>query len=150
MSNQFYDSIRAKFLEGQVNLVGMNVKIALLDSTYVGGNTAITTHTSYADIASHVIPGTTTVVSLTNKTSSKGGVSGAYGADNVIFTAPNGGVTVGFFVIFVDEGSTVDGAPSNQNTATLIALIDSGYGIGSGTNGGNFEVTWDPRGIFRI
>ena len=150
MANSLYKIAKQHFLEGNIDFLNDNIKVALLKDTYPdAGIIAINTHTSYADISNYVLTGTKAVTSLTTKTSTDG-IASAAATD---FLGISAGQVISYVVVFKDVDSG-DGPPQaiNGNFANcpLIAFFDSGYGIGSGTNGGDIRITWDVNGIFRI
>jgi hypothetical protein len=157
MANAKYDKARSKFLSGEINWVTDNIKAALVLGTYVGGSTAIKNHEFFTDIASHIMVGNAPIISLTGKAVSSGSdpniVYGAAVAAQTQFIAITAAQNIGYVAIFKDSGSGVNGAPQGQDgeTSPLLVLLDSGYGIGAGTNGSDIIITWNTtNGIFRL
>ena len=150
-----YERGREAFLKGQIPYLTGNIKICLVSSNYVGGNTALYGHQYYSDLGSNVIPCAETCITLTNKTTNianaLGVMGGVAGASNITFHSVNGGYTVGYFVLFMDTASTSNGAPASPTTAPLILMVDAGYGIGLNTNGGDFNIAFDSvNQIFKL
>ena len=81
-------------------------------------------------------------------------IYGALSGNPITFISLTANQTIGYLCVFKDpDPLNTDGAPAtgNQGSARLIELIDSGYGIGAGTNGQNIQITWDTTtGIMRI
>jgi hypothetical protein len=149
--NQNYAHANAAFLQAQINWLGHNIKVAVLSPSYPGGSSSIANHQYYSDIAAYVLTGSTPIKTLTNKTVSVGGAYGVAGADPTTFGSLTSGQIMGFYAFFRDpDANNTDGAPAsgNQGSAQLIHLIDSAFGIGSGTNGGDVIVAWNAAGIF--
>ena len=158
MANSLYDKVRPAFALAQINWATDNIKVAVLGPTYTGGTVATQNDEFYSSIAAHTLVGTTPIRSLTNKVTSMGVspniIYGALSANPVTFVALTANQTIGYLVIFKDpDVNNIDGPPAlgNQGSAQLIALMDSGYGIGAGTNGQNIQITWDlTNGIMRL
>ena len=154
MSNNNYDYARVAFATAQIDWLNHNIKAAVLSPLYTGGTIATTTEVHFDSIAPYVLTGGQPIVTLINKVTSVGSLIGALSADPVTFTALTANQSIGYIVIFKDLDITnINGAPAlgNQTSSPLIALIDSGYGIGAGTNGYDMELTWDTvNGITRL
>lgn len=148
MSNQFFTKGRAAFMKGQINLLGDNIKTCLLSRNFTGGGVTLDTLEFYSELAGEVLTGGNAIRSLTNKNVTP---AAHYFADNVVFSAMTAGQRIGYILIFQDTGGTVDGPPAAAGAARLIALIDSGYGLGAGTNGTDVTVEWDATdGIIKL
>lgn len=154
MSNNNYDNARVAFAEGQINWSSDNIKAAVISQLYTGGTTATTNDVHFDAIAPYVLTGGQPIVTLINKVTSVGSLIGALSADPATFIALTANQSIGYIVIFKDPDPTnINGAPAlgNQASSPLIALIDSGFGIGAGTNGYDMEITWDlVTGITRL
>jgi len=159
--NSKYDSARIAFGTKQIDWLNDNIKCAALSPSYPGGTIALTTHSTFNDIASYVLTGSQPIITLTNKVTSVGSLAGAFSSGQFNFVALSGNQTIGFLAIFKDYNlANINGAPlqgsygsqilANQ-ACPLIALMDSGEGIGAGTNGFDIQVIWDTtKGIFRL
>ena len=159
MANTIYDSARVAFSLAEINWVNDNIKVVLLNTTYTPYPT---TDSTYNDITNYTLLATANPISLTNKVTSTGNLVGALNADPATFAAPAALQTVGFVAFFKDYNPTnINGAPITNSTYTtqlaanlacpLIAMYDSGYNIGTGTNGFDITLTWDSvNGILRL
>jgi hypothetical protein len=154
MSNSLYDSARIAFGTAGINWLGDNIKAAILTPAYPGGSVSISGDSEFTAIAPYILAGTTASVTLTTKVTSVGALTGAMSSAPVTFVALTAGQIIGYIALYKDPDPTnINGIPAigNQASSPLIALFDSGYGIGAGTNGSNIEITWDPiNGIFRL
>ena len=156
--NSLYDKIRPAFAQAQIDWLNDNIKVAVLGPDYTGGTVATQNDQFFSDVAANVLIGTMAVRTLVNKSTSMGIspniIYGALNANPVTFISLTANQTIGYFVIFKDpDPLNIDGPPSlaNQGSSRLIELIDSGYGIGAGTNGQNIQITWSlDNGIMRI
>lgn len=146
--NQFFTSGRGAFMRGEVNLVGDNIKCCLLSMNFVGGAGALDSLSTYADVAGSVLTGANNVKTMTGKSVS---AAAQFFADPVVFSAITAGQRIGYICIFKDPGGTVDGAPASPASAQLVALLDSGYGLGAGTNGTDVTINWDATdGVLKL
>lgn len=129
-----YDKGRQKFLEGSIQWLSHNIRVCLVDSTYV------------PDLAEDeflsVIPGGS-IVATTGNLTSKTSLAGVADAADVTLTAISG-PTVYYAVVYRDTGSAA--------TSPLIALIDSGIGLPMTPNGGDIVIRWaeDTNKIFKL
>lgn len=151
MPNARYEKSKSKMLNGEISWINDNIKIALLNSSYPGGFTSLENHEFYSDIAPYVLTGTTNIISLVNKSVIVNGKHGYANSDDIELESITAGQTIAYIVLFKDSGPEINGAPLNGATSPLIVMIDSGYGIGSGTNGSNVLISWNAdNGIFKI
>jgi len=152
MANSLYAAARQHFLQGDIDWINDNIKVALVSGSYIGGSQGIDNDSTYADLGGNFLSATQNTVTLTNKASVLNSVLGVAVADPVTFTAVVANQTIAYLVIFKDpDVANIDGPPADPASAPLIALFDSGYGIGAGTNGGNILITWDVNnGLFHI
>ena len=156
--NALYDKVRPAFATAQIDWLNDNIKVAVLGPTYIGGSVSIQNDQFYSSIANHVLLGTQPIRTLVNKVVNMGVepniIYGALSGNPVTFVSLTANQTIGYLVFFKDpDPANVDGPPAigNQASARLIEIIDSGYGIGAGTNGQNIQITWDvTNGIMRI
>ena len=153
MSNQNYAYANAAFLKGEINWLSDNIKVALLNPSYTGGNIAISGDIYFTAIAPYILVGSTPIKTLTGKSVNVGSSYGITNAAAVTFSSLSASQILGYLCIFKDPDiNNTDGAPSsgNQGISQLIHLIDSGYMIGTGTDGGDIEVIWNTSGIFNL
>jgi hypothetical protein len=153
MANQNYAHANAGFLKGEINWLTDNIKVTLLNPFYVGGDIAISNDIYFTSIASYVLTGASPVKTLTNKTVSVGSSYGVTNAGITVFNTIVQGQILGYVCFFKDPDlANIDGIPSsgNQGSSKLIHLIDSGYNIGMGTNGGDIQINWNELGIFKL
>jgi hypothetical protein len=151
MPNSRYVKVNPKILNGEISWLNDNIKIVLLSPSYPGGFASLDTHEFFSDVSSYVLTGTKNIVSLTNKSVNFNGHIGHTGSDDIVFESISLGQTIGFVVIFKDSNVlNIDGFPTDPTTSPLILMIDSGYGVGSGTNGSDILISIDELGIFKI
>jgi hypothetical protein len=154
MSNSLYSKCRQKIIQAEIDWIDDNIKAALVNGTYIGGSQALDIHEFYTSISDYILTAVAPIKTLTNKVTVVNSVYGAVSADPTIFNSVNPAQTISYIVIFKDPDlNNVNGPPNSNDygSSPLIALIDSGYGIGAGTNGGNIKITWNPtKGIFKI
>lgn len=116
-----YPLAKQSFLSAGLNLTSLNLKVALLDSSY----TYSSSHQYMSSISGEIQRGTTNLASKTV-------TNGVFDAADYTLTAVVTGHTITQFVIFYDTGTDA--------TSNLIAHFD---GFNSVTNGGDVTVTWD-------
>jgi len=154
MANSLYAKTRQKIMQAEIDWINDNIKAALVDGTYIGGSQALDSDEFYTSISNCILAALMPIKTLTNKATIVNGVYGAVSADPVTFDSVNANQTISYIVIFKDPDiNNVNGPPNSNDygSSPLIALIDSGYGIGAGTNGGSIKITWNPtKGIFKI
>lgn len=135
MANALYDKGRENFLNGQINWLSDNIKLALVDSA------SYTRDLANDDFWSDVPSGARTAVSanLASKTS----VAGVADAADVTFTSVTGNVSE-YLILFKDTGT--------ESTSPLIACIDTATGLPVTPNGGDITVNWDngANKIFKL
>jgi hypothetical protein len=154
--NQNYAKAKSALLRAEIDWLNDNIKMAVLGTSYTGGSVAIDNDEFYTAIHAHVMAGGTAIKTLTGKAVTVGTSpvkEGVADADDVTFVSITAGHTVGFFVFFKDpDGANIDGPPAtgDRASARLIHLIDSGPGIGYGTNGGNFTSKFQAAGIIEL
>ena len=132
MASALFDKGRERFLLGQINWAGDDIKACLVDT---GAYTvSLVNHEFLADVAPAAI------LSTSANFSGKTTAAGAADAADVTFTAVSG-PTAEAVIIYKDTGV---GA-----TSPLIAYLDSGTGLPITPNSGDIIVTWD-NGINKI
>lgn len=123
MANQLYPLGRQAFLEADLDWTGQDIKVALVDTTYVFS----AAHQFLTSVSGDVVA---TSANLAGKTATNGTAD----ANDVTFNAVSG-AQVGSLVIYQDSGVA--------GTSRLIAYIDTATGLPVTPNGGNITVTWD-------
>lgn len=111
MSNQLYSAIKEDFLSGQIDLLNVNLRVALVKSSYTVN---ILNHQYLSDIGSGNIAATSNVLEYVSVT------NGILDAENE--TIENYG-TSGFSYLVIYESTGTD------NTSRLIAYIDTADGL---------------------
>lgn len=129
MANALYPLARQAFLDGDIDWAANNIKVALVDTTYVY-NAA---HQFLTSISSDVVA---TSGNLSGKTSTNGTAD----ANDVVFPAVTG-AQVGSFVVYQDTGVA--------GTSRLILYVDTATGLPLTPNGGDVNLTFD-NGANRI
>ncbi len=161
MANQLFAYAKYLFATGQLNWLGDNMKACFLNPSFQGGFTAISTYQFYPSISPYILTGSQSITTITGKTAV---VSGANAIMSAVPVAPAtvamvqfislaAGQVCSYLAIFKDPDPTnINGPPAsgNQASSPLIALLDSGAFVSQGTNGGNYDVPWDARGIFEF
>lgn len=115
-----------QIMEGKVNLLTDDIKVALVD---LGTYTYDSAHENFGQIT-----GVETSASLTSKTTDQP-TAGVFDADNVTLTPVSAGLTSMALILYKDTGT--------QNTSPLLAYIDSATGLDVTTDGSDVVVTWD-------
>lgn len=133
MANGIYIKGKEGILNGSINWLTDNIKIALVDTGAYTVN--LSTHTYLSDVPSGAIIATS--ANLDSKT-----VSGnAADAADVTFSSVTG-ASVEAIVVYKDTGSTA--------TSRLISYIDTGTGLPFTPNAGNIQVQWSTNGVFQL
>lgn len=136
MANAFYNSFSTKLATAAINLTTANIKLAIVDAADYTIN--LTTHDALDDI-----PGGAIVSTSGNLASVTFGsvAAGVFDAADLTLT----GVTGDPFelgILYVDSGTA--------STSWLICAFDTATGLPGTPNGGDFDVTWNASGIFKI
>lgn len=133
MANGIYIKGKEGILNGSINWLTDNIKIALVDTGAYTVN--LSTHTYLSDVPSGAIIATS--ANLDSKT-----VSGnAADAADVSFSSVTG-ASVEAIVVYKDTGSTA--------TSRLISYIDTGTGLPFTPNAGNIQIQWSVNGVFQL
>lgn len=135
MANGLYDKAREAFLDGNLSWATDNIKVVLVDDTYVAN---LATHEFLSDITN------SSRVSVSNLLTNKQSTNGVADADDVSFSLVPNNRQVKALIIYqqnVDE-------PSSK----LIAYIDTATGLPFVGNGGNITLQWDngANKIFKL
>lgn len=125
MANAIYPKAKEAALQGNLDLSGGTVKLALVDT---GTYTYSASHEFYSSVSSAVVG---TPQTLGSKTFT----AGKFVTGNATFSAVSGN-TVEALVLYIDTG--------NAATSQLIAYLDTGQtGLPVTPNGGDITVTAD-------
>jgi len=124
MANKLYPKGREAFLAGDLDWDANNIKVVLVDTTYVYSDS----HQYLSSIDSG------DRVATSGNLASKTVTDGVADAADVTFSAVSGN-QVTQFVIYQDSGSAA--------TSRLIAHIDTASGLPLTPNGGDITITWD-------
>ncbi|MEO7719037.1 MAG: hypothetical protein ABIY70_22800 [Capsulimonas sp.] len=124
-----YDSARAAFLTGGINLVSDTVKAALVKTTYTP---SYGTHQFLSDLGANT---TGTDQTLSSKTAT----AGVFDAADLSFSGVPASTAIGYIVLYKDTGSA--------GTSPLVCAIDASLTTGGSVS--TIGVTWD-NGASRI
>lgn len=123
MASHVYPLAKESFLSAGFDLTSVNLKVALLDSTY-----------TYS--AAHQFKNATNFnsasIALSGNLASKTVTAGVFNAANITITAVTTGHTIAAIAIYRDTGSDA--------TANLVCYVD---GLSQATNGGDITISWD-------
>jgi hypothetical protein len=125
MANSLYATGRDAFLNGNIDFLSDNIKMALISNAYTPN---LTLHQYWSDISSNVV-GTPQLLS---SKSTSGGVANCA---NVTFLAVAGGSTVSYLALYKDTGT--------PSTSPLIGLYDTATGIPIATSGADITIQID-------
>jgi hypothetical protein len=115
-----YPLAKQSFLSGALNLTSINLKVALIDSTY----TYSSSHQYVSSLTGIIARSSTNLGSVTV-------TNGQFNAGNITITAVPSGHTIAQLAIYHDTGT--------DGTSDLILLDD---GLSATTNGGDVTVSW--------
>lgn len=132
MANALYDFGREGFLASDIDWDADNIKVALVDATYVRN---LATHDFHDDL--------TGIVATSGNLASKTTTAGVADAADITISAVSG-ATITQLVIYQDTGVSA--------TSRLIANIDTATGLPLVPNGGDVTVSFDNgvNKIFRL
>lgn len=133
MANALYPLGKKALLDADIDLLVANIKFVLVD---LADYTYSTAHDNLDDV-----PGAARVATSANL-AGKTTTSGAFDADDVLFTAVTGDVSEAL-IMYVDTGT--------ESTSKLIAFFDTGVtGLPITPNGENVTIVFNASGIFSI
>ncbi len=135
MANTLYDGARERFLTGQINWSGDNIKAVLVDLGNYSPNFATDVYLSSIPVIARIA----TSGNLAGKTVT-GGIADA---NDVTFTSVTG-ASCEALVLYMDSGSAA--------TSPLLVYIDTATGLPITPNGGNIIVQWSNAAgkIFKL
>lgn len=131
MANMLYTKAKEKILQGQINLLTDDIRVAIVSNAYVQ---SMTTDEFLSSVEAHILG---TPMALTNRSIT----GGAFDGDNLNFTGIAAGATTEGVVIYKHTG--------NSATSPLIFYADTVTGFPMTTSGGAIEVRWDD-GAYKI
>jgi hypothetical protein len=123
MASHVYPLAKQSFISGAIDLTSVNLKVALLDSSY-------TYSSSHQYINATGFSGAT--IATSGNLASKTVTNGVFNAANITLTAVATGHTISALAVYRDSGSSA--------TSDLICYVD---GLSQATNGGDITVSWD-------
>ena len=131
MANMLYNKAKEKILQGQINLLTDDIRVAIVSNAYVQ---SMTTDEFLSAVSANILG---TPMALTGRSIT----GGAFDGDDLNFTGIASGATTEGVVIYKDTG--------NPATSPLIYYADTVTGFPMLTSGGAVEVRWD-NGAYKI
>lgn len=131
MANMLYTKAKEKILQGQINLLTDDIRVAIVSNAYIQ---SMTTDEFLAEVDDHILG---TPMALTNRSVA----GGAFDGDDLNFTGIASGETSEGVLIYKDTG--------NPATSPLIYYADTVTGFPMLTSGAAIEVRWD-NGAYKI
>ena len=131
MANMLYTKAKEKILQGQINLLTDDIRVAIVSNAYVQ---SMTTDEFLSDVEAHILGAP---MALLNRSVT----DGAFDGDNLNFTGIAAGGTTEGVVIYKGTG--------NPATSPLIFYADNITGFPMTTSGASIEIRWDD-GAYKI
>lgn len=131
MANMLYTKAKEKLMQGQLNLLTDDIRVAIVSSAYIQ---SMTTDEFLAEVDDHIL-GTPMVLTGRSIT------GGAFDGDNLNFTGIASGATTEGVVIYKHTGDPA--------TSALIFYADQIQGFPLTTSGAAVEIVWDD-GEYKI
>jgi hypothetical protein len=141
MASKIYGQMILRAFNGEIDWDSNTVKVALLNSSYTPNQD---THVTLDQVQSAEVTGTGYTAggaTLTGKTATYDGASNVTILDADDVTWSNSTITARYAVLYADKGGAASGNP-------LLGYVD--FGVDQASTNGNFTITWDSGGIFRI
>lgn len=141
MASKMYGSMLAKALNKEIDWDTDDIKVSLHTSTYVPDQDV---HDYYDDVAATEVTGTGYTaggISLATKTLT-------YDAANNVIVLDAADVTWGASTITARYAVIYDNTPTTAATKPLLGYVD--FVSDQSSTNGNFTITWDATGIFRL
>jgi hypothetical protein len=141
MASKIYGSFFGKALNKEVDWDSDNIKVMLLSSGYTPNQD---THDYLDDVVASEVTGTGYTAggaTLASKTLTYDGANNVTILDAADVTWPSSTVTARYAVIYDDAGAT-------NSQKVLLGYVD--FGSDQSSTSGNFTITWDSTGIFRL
>lgn len=131
MANMLYTKAKEKLMQGQLNLLTDDIRVAIVSNAYIQ---SMTTDEFLAEVDDHILG---TPMALTGRSIT----GGAFDGDDLNFTGIASGATTEGVVIYKHTGDPA--------TSPLIYYADTVTGFPMLTSGGDIEVRWD-NGAYKI
>ncbi len=141
MASKMYGNAMLRAFDGQIDWDTMTIKVALLNNTYVPNQD---THQTFADLGTAQVTGTGYTaggLTLASKTIVYDAVNNVTVLDASDVTWAASTITARYAVLYVAKGGATSGDP-------LLGYVD--FSVDQASTNGNFTITWDASGIFRI
>lgn len=131
MANMLYTKAKEKILQGQLNLLTDDIRVAIVSNAYIQ---SMTTDEFLADVDDYILG---TPMALTTRSIA----GGAFDGDDLNFTGIASGATTEGIVIYKHTGDPA--------TSPLVFYADQVQGFPMLTSGAVIEVRWDD-GAYKI
>lgn len=141
MASKIYGSFFGKALNKEIDWDSDTIKVALLSSAYSPNQD---THDYLDDVVANEVSGTGYTAggaTLASKTLTYDAANNVTVLDAADVTWASSTITARYAVIYDDSGAT------NAQKA-LLGYVD--FGSDQSSTSGNFTITWDATGIFRL
>ena len=141
MASKIYGSFFGKALNKEIDWDTDTIKVALLTSAYAANQD---THDYLDDVIGSEVIGTGYSAggsTLSGKTLTYDGASNVTVLDAADVTWAGSTITARYAVVYDDAGATNAQKP-------LLGYVD--FGSDQSSTNGNFTITWDATGIFRL
>lgn len=131
MANMLYTKAKEKILQGQINLLTDDIRVAIVSNAYIQ---SMTTDEFLSSVEAHILG---TPMALTTRSIA----GGAFDGDDLNFTGIASGATTEGVVIYKHTGDPA--------TSPLVFYADQVQGFPMLTSGAVIEVRWDD-GAYKI
>ena len=141
MASKIYGSFLGAALNKEIDWDTDTIKVALLSSSYTPNQD---THNYYDDVSGAEVTGTGYTAggaTLGSKTLTYDGASNVTVLDAADVTWASSTITARYAVVYNDSGATA-------GQKALLGYVD--FGSDQSSTNGNFTITWDSTGIFRL
>jgi hypothetical protein len=141
MASKIYGSFFGKALNKEVDWDSDTIKVMLLSSGYTPNQD---THDYLDDVVASEVTGTGYTAggaTLASKTLTYDGANNVTVLDAADVTWASSTITARYAVIYSDAGAT-------NSQKVLLGYVD--FGSDQSSTSGNFTITWDSTGIFRL
>lgn len=141
MASKIYGSFFGKALNKEIDWDSDTIKVMLVSSAYSPNQD---THDYLDDVVSNEVTGTGYTAggaTLASKTITYDGANNVTVLDAADVTWASSTITARYAVIYDDAGAT-------NSQKALLGYVD--FGSDQSSTSGNFTITWDATGIFRL